>query len=116
MEGKLARMTRPDRSETAPITLAGWYEPLRVEQPKGEAPEYTFTFYGMSHAVQRAFALGRTSNRFFPRIVGGPGATANWAYGAYLRDRGGRRSRAVVLGLMSANLPMITTMSPITWT
>src|ERR1700736_3494484 len=29
-EGQLSRMTRPDRSQTAPITLSGWYDPLEV--------------------------------------------------------------------------------------
>jgi hypothetical protein len=114
-EAKLARMTRAQSSQTAPITLAGWYDPLRVDEPEQTSQGSTVTFYGMSHAVRLAMALGRTSNRFIPRIVAGPGATANWAYGAYLRDRGGGKSRAVVLALMSANLPMITTMSPLTW-
>jgi hypothetical protein len=69
----------------------------------------------MSHAARLARALGRVSNEFNPRIVGAPGATSNWAYGAYLRDRGGGVSRAVVLAFMSMNFPMITTMSPMTW-
>jgi hypothetical protein len=115
-EAKLARMTRVQRSEAAPILAAGWYDPLQVEEPKdGASQPPVVTFYGMSHAVRLAMALGRTSDRFLPRIVAAPGATANWAYGAYLRDRGGGKSRAVVLALMSANLPMITTMSPLTW-
>jgi hypothetical protein len=115
VQGKLRRMTRADKIQTAPITLAGWYDPLQVEE-KSTAPQNpVVTFYGMSHAVRLALALGRISDRYTPRIVGAPGATANWAYGAYLRDRGGRKSRAVVLAFMTANLPMITTMSPMTW-
>ena len=114
-EGKLRRMTRPDRSQTAPITLAGWYEPLQVGEPPASSGKKTVTFYGMSHAVNLAHALGRTSKAYVPRIVAGPGATANWAYGAYLRDRGGGTSRAVVLALMSGNLPMINTESAMTW-
>jgi hypothetical protein len=115
VEGKLRRMTRADKLQTAPITLAGWYDPLQVEENPTTPQKPIVTFYGMSHAVRLAFALGRVSDRFTPRIVGAPGATANWAYGAYLRDRGGGKSRAVVLALMTANLPMITTMSPMTW-
>jgi hypothetical protein len=115
VEGKLARMTRADASETAPITLAGWYDPLKVDEYPSAPEKSIVTFYGMSHAVRLGLALGRTSDRFSPRIVGAPGATTNWSYGAYLRDRGGGKSRAVVLALMSANLPMITTMSPMTW-
>jgi hypothetical protein len=114
-EGKLARITRADKSQTAPITLTGWYNPLVVEEPATNSNREIVTFYGMSHAVNLAHALGRVSNRFVPRAVGAPGATANWAYGAYLRDRGGGASRAVVLALMSGNLAMITTMSPLTW-
>jgi hypothetical protein len=114
-DAQLARMTRADRSKTAPITLSGWYDPLSIEEKIGTSQNPIVTFYGMSHAVQLAHALGRVSSAYTPRVVGAPGATANWAYGAYLRDRGGGKSRAVVLALMSANLPMITTMSPMTW-
>jgi hypothetical protein len=85
-----------------------------VEDPStGEKP--IVTFYGMSHAVRLAQALGRVSDRYAPRSVGAPAATANWSYGAYLRDRGGGKSRVVVLALMSVSLPMITTVSPMTW-
>jgi hypothetical protein len=115
VEGKLARMTRPEKTKTAPITLAGWYEPLRAEVAGTGIDKPIVTFYGMSHAVQLAHALQRTSDKLIARAVGAPGATANWAYGAFLRDRVTKRSRVVVLALMSANLPMITTVSPMTW-
>ena len=114
-DGQLRRMTRPDRSLTAPITLSGWYDPLVVEAKTGGPQDSVVTVYGMSHAVQLAEALGELSGKYRPRVVGAPGATSNWSYGAYLRDRGGSKSRAVVLAFMSANLPMITTMSPMTW-
>lgn len=114
-EGKLRRMTRPERSQTAPITLAGWYDPLEIVEPPTNLNKQNVTIYGMSHAVRLAHAIGRVSDRFVPRIVGAPGATANWAYGAYLRDHGGGKSRAVVLAFMSGNLPMINTMSAMTW-
>src|SRR6266436_3133805 len=96
-EGQLARMTRADRSQTAPITLPGWYDSLEVTELPEKAPNSIVTFYGMSHAVRLAHALARTSDRLTPRIVGAPGAPSNWSYGAYLRDRGGGKSRAVVL-------------------
>ena len=113
VEAKLSRMTRADPSQTAPITLAGWYDPLQVgEPPSTTTQKQTVTFYGMSHAMRLAAALGRTSDRFSPRTVGAPGATTNWSYGAYLRDRGGGKSRAVVLALMSVSLPMINSKSP----
>jgi hypothetical protein len=115
MEGQLSRMTRTDRSQTAPITLSGWYDPMVIAGFPSKPQKPIISFYGMSHAVRLGLALARNSDRFTPRTVGAPGATSNWAYGAFLRDRGGGNSRAVVLAFMSANFAMITTMSPMTW-
>lgn len=114
-EGHLARMTRPNPADTAPITLPGWYDSLEVQNLAEKAPNSVVTFYGMSHAVNLARAVGRTSDRLTVRIVGAPGAPTNWSYGAYLRDRGGHHSRAAVLAFMSTTLPMTTTVSAITW-
>ncbi len=114
-EGQLARMTRRDRSQTAPITLPGWYESLDITEFPEKSPNSIVTIYGMSHAVRLGQALERTSTRLTPRMVGAPGAPTNWSYGAYLRDRGGGKSRAVVLAIMSYSLPMITTLSAMTW-
>ncbi len=114
-EAKLDRMMGRDRSNSAPISLAGWYDPLEVQDNPKRLNSGIVTFYGMSHSVRLANALNRTSDRLVARSVGAPGATANWAYGAFLRDLGGGKSRVVVLSLMSANLPMINTMSPFTW-
>lgn len=114
-EGQLARMTRPDRAGTAPITLPGWYDSLDITEFPEKSPNSIVTIYGMSHAVRLGQALERTSVRLTPRIVGAPGAPTNWSYGAYLRDRGGGKSRAVVLAVMSYSLPMITTLSAMTW-
>jgi hypothetical protein len=114
-EAKLARMTRAEPARSAPITLVGWYDPLMVQELPGSDSALAVTFYGMSHAMRLASALERTTDKFTVRKVGAPGATANWAYGAYLRDREQAKSKVAVLALMSANLPMITTMSPMTW-
>lgn len=114
IEGKLARITRPDPSATAPITLAGWYQPLKVQDIGGPAGPVV-TFYGMSHSVRLAQALARTTHLYHSRSVGAPGATANWAYGAFLRDRGNAASKVAVLSIMSANAPMVTTMTAMTW-
>lgn len=115
MEGRLRRMTRTDPEQSAPITLAGWYSPLKaVERPAKPGGE-TVTVYGMSHAVRLAEALQRVSPRYAVRSVGAPGAATNWSYGAYRRDVGKARSKVVVLAIMSSTLPNITSMSPMTW-
>jgi len=115
VEAKLARMTRADPSQTAPITLSGWYEPLAVGEPPAAVAKPVVTFYGMSHTMRLAAALGRVTDRYLGRAVGAPGATTNWSYGAFLRDHGGGESQVVVLSLMSYNLPMITSFSPMIW-
>jgi hypothetical protein len=115
-EGQLSRMTRADRTQTAPITLSGWYDPLEVQEYPAKSQNPTVTIYGMSHAVRLGQAVSRTSDKLTPRTVGAPGASTNWSFGAFLRDRGGGESRAVVLAFMSQNFPMITTLSAMTWT
>jgi hypothetical protein len=114
-EAKLRRMTGNSAATSAPITQAGWYQPIVVQEAPNRPGAAIVTFYGMSHSVRLANALNRTSRRYAARSVGAPGATANWSYGAFQRDLGGGKSKAVVLSIMSANLPMIDTMSPITW-
>jgi hypothetical protein len=114
-EGKLARMTRADPKATAPITLAGWYDPLTVGFKAGPADAPTISFYGMSHSVRLATAVARTSNSYRVRSIGAPGATANWAFGAFLRDRDRGNSKAAVLSVMSLTAPMVTTMTAFTW-
>ena len=114
-EGRLRRMVRADPAATAPITLSGWYEPLTAlnRRPKPNASK--ITIYGMSHAVRLADALDRVSPTLQVRSLGAPGATTNWSYGAFLRDKGNRDSKVVVLAIMSSTLSTITTMSPMTW-
>src|ERR1700722_6722678 len=61
IEGQLRRMTRPDPAQTAPITLAGWYDPLEVHQFPPAARGPIVTIYGMSHAMRLGYALRRMS-------------------------------------------------------
>lgn len=58
-EGQLSRMTKADRSQTAPITLSGWYEPLEAKEFPSKSQDPIVTFYGMSHAVRLGNALHR---------------------------------------------------------
>ena len=82
-EGALRRMTRANRDDTAPITLAGWYDPLIATQwaasglvPLTAKPDKpVVTIYGASHSVRLAAALGRVSKDLISRSIGAPGAT-----------------------------------------
>lgn len=115
MEGRLRRMTKADPAQTAPITLAGWYQPLHAVDRPAKPGGTLVTVYGMSHAVRLAEALQRVSPRYSTRSVGAPGATTNWSFGAFRRDRDRGASRVVVLAIMSSTLPNITSMTPMTW-
>lgn len=115
MEGRLRRSSRADPEETAPITLAGWYRPLTAMERPGKPNDTRVHIYGMSHAVRLADALQSTSPTLSVRSVGAPGATANWAFGAFRRDQARREGDVAVLAVMSSTLPMVTTMSPMTW-
>ncbi|QGN56142.1 hypothetical protein [Novosphingobium sp. Gsoil 351] len=115
-EGSLQRRTRADRSQTAPITLSGWYQPLIASQPSGAAGKPAVTIYGGSHSVRLAHALVRVTDDLTWRSVAAPGASSNWSYGAFLRDKDGRKgSVAVVLTFNTNLLPAITSFSPTMW-
>ena len=115
MEGRLRRATREDREETAPITLAGWYDPLVVDTYPGQPDGARVTVYGMSHAMRLADAFRQVAPDYTVRTVGAPGATTNWAYGAFLRDEGKREGDFAVLAIMASNLPMIVSSAPMNW-
>lgn len=114
-EGRLRRGTRADPKLTAPITLAGWYTPLVAVQREPKPSGQVVTIYGNSQSVRLADALQNSSLSYSARTVAAPGATVNWAYGAFLRDEGAKQGEAVVLTIMPSNLPMIRTMSAMTW-
>jgi hypothetical protein len=115
MEGRLRRSTRADPAETAPITLAGWYDPLVAVERPAKRGGAEVTVYGMSHAVRLANALQEVSPNYQVRSVGAPGATTNWSYGAFLRDEDNGKSKAVVLAIMSSTLPMILSPTAMDW-
>ena len=115
MEGRLRRATRADADKTAPITLAGWYEPLTAIDRPAKPGGTEVTVYGMSHAVRLAEALQQVSPHYHVRSVAAPGAGTNWSYGAFLRDQDRRESRVAVLAIMSSTLPMIVSPTPMSW-
>lgn len=115
MEGRLRRATREDPDASAPITLAGWYDPLVDTERPAPAGAPRVTIYGMSHAMRLADALHMEAPELLVRSVGAPGATANWSFGAFRRDPERKQSDVAVLAIMSSTLPMILSPAPMDW-
>lgn len=115
MEARLRRATRAEPAAAAPITQAGWYDPLIATTRPPKPDSIPVTIYGMSHAMRLGDALHARSPQLSVRTVGAPGATLNWSYGAFLRDRNRGQSGVVVLAVMSSTLPMITSPAPMNW-
>jgi hypothetical protein len=110
VEGKLLRMTRCDKEQTAPISLSGWYEPITAVQQSPAGSDHTVTFYGMSHTVLLSEAFARLNQDFSVRSVGAPGAPPNWSAGAFDRDK--VNSEFAVLGVMSVAVANLNSSSP----
>src|SRR3954453_23548897 len=53
-EAKLRRMTGNSPQTSAPITQAGWYQALVVQDNPSRPGADVVTFYGMSHSVRLA--------------------------------------------------------------
>lgn len=115
MEGRLRRATRADPAASAPITQSGWYAPLQAVTRDAKPGATEVTVYGMSHAVRLAEALHEVAPNYVVRSVGAPGASMNWAYGAFLRDKGLANSKVAVLAVMSSTLPMVLSPAPMNW-
>ena len=114
-EGKLRRMTRTDRTKTAPITLAGWYKPLAVNETGDATAPNVMTIYGMSHANLLGDAVARTGKAWKVRRITAPGGPLNWAYGAFLRDTDKSKGKVVVLAIMSVGVPALTSTTSATF-
>jgi hypothetical protein len=113
-EGKLKRMTRRSRDESAPIASVGWLEnPLNgVISKEGERSDHpVIRVVGMSHAGLLAGDMAKADSSLIIRNIGAPGAVPTWAYAAYLADLKKGHSDAVVLAVMTWGIPFISATS-----
>jgi len=109
-EAKLRYLTRPTDAESAPILPRGWLDAgSRIGEPatRGPGERVLVAIYGMSHARRLGRAVQRVAPDVAVRNVTAPGATPNWSYAAWESDRGAHRADAVVLSILSLNVPML---------
>jgi hypothetical protein len=114
IEGKLARMTRRDIDQSAPIVSAGWLvgSPERlVLKNLNNQKKPVVTVFGMSHAGLLAEDMAKIDNSFGVRFMGAPGAVPTWSYTAFLYDKDLYYSDVVILAIMTRGVPLICTTS-----
>lgn len=113
-EGKLHRMTRHTTEESAPIETAGWLDnegynalpskPLNKNQK-------LIAVYGMSHTKELGKTISKLDRNFIIRDVTAPGAPPNWSFAAYQFDKTRHQADAVILGIMTDCVPLISSTS-----
>jgi hypothetical protein len=110
VEGKLDRMTKHEEGKSAGILGYGWLEDRGYERlPKKAGGNQTLVaVYGMSHAKLLAEALTKVDNTYVIREITAPGAPANWSFAAYEKDRGHHEAKVVILGIMTDNVPYLS--------
>jgi hypothetical protein len=114
VEGKLTRMTRKTREQSAPMLATGWLRNPRIKAYSDTeiAPhQRVVTVYGMSHSVQLAEDMAKIDKSLAVRSFGAPGAVPTWSYAAYLFDKEQHHSDVVILALMTRGVPLICTTS-----
>ena len=110
VEGKLDRMTRRTREESAPIVAAGWLpnpQAARGGPPAVASSLPVVTVYGMSHANLLAEEMARDDDTLTIRSRAAPLATPTWAYTAYLYDKQTVHSDVAILAVMTETIPLL---------
>lgn len=117
VEGKLAIMTRKSEVESAPRVRGGWLDsPKHSSLPSRTAKEdqVLVALYGMSHTQCLWEAMQKLDKRYLIRGFMSAGATPNWAYAAYQFDKSRHKADAVVLGIMTEGIPLVTSTTGMT--
>ena len=117
VEGKLARMVA-DPAGLGLILDAGWIDAgIYRHLPDQPAPgkDLLVAVYGQSFALNAANAAAQADGRITLRPVGGPAAPPNHSYAAYQVDAPLRKADVTVLGILSASVPHMGSMSGLIW-
>jgi hypothetical protein len=110
-EGKLHRMTRHTPEESAPIEAFGWLDDKRYfslpAKPLGKN-KILVSVYGMSHTKALGEAISKCNSNYIIRDITAPGAPPNWSFAAYQFDKTRHQADAVILGIMTDCVPLIS--------
>jgi hypothetical protein len=118
VEGKVRAMVQPDDARSAWIVPEGWLATL-PRKPQPTAPsgpsQVLVASYGQSFTKRLLEAAAAVDKRIELRQLDAPSAPLGHSYAAYQRDRGRHQAQVVVIGVLSSALPLLTTMTPMTW-
>lgn len=113
-EGKLHGMTRHTAGESAPIVAGGWLDNERYcslpSKPLANN-KVLVSVYGMSHTKELGGAISKCNSNYIIRDITAPGAPPNWSYAAYQLDKDHHQADAVILGIMTDCVPLISSTS-----
>ena len=118
VEGKLARMVAADPKDGGQMVSAGWASPeILATLPSHPEPghDMLMAVYGQSFALITAKGAAQIDSRMTIRGVGGPGAPPSHSYASYKADAPLRKADVVVLGVLSASVVNMRSLSGLIW-
>jgi hypothetical protein len=117
-EGKLRVMIQPGNDDSSPIVTAGWLRSPDLSQgrQRAERPDHVLVaVYGQSFTAHIVEDAARLDPRIDIRSQGGPAAPLSHSYALYQRDRHAHEAEVVVIGVLASALPLLVTLTPMTW-
>ena len=118
VEGKLARMVAADPKRGGQMVSAGWANPeILATLPSHPEPghDLLMAVYGQSFALIAAKGAAQLDSHITIRGVGGPGAPPSHSYASYKADVPFRKADVVVLGVLSASVVSMRSLSGLIW-
>lgn len=112
------RMALAAEDGQSPLLLKyGWIGDWSDQPTTPSAPGKTLVAsYGMSFSHRVSRQLPALDPSIELRLVGGPGAPLNHAFGSYLEDREAHEADVVILGVLASSLPLLRSMNQLTCT
>jgi hypothetical protein len=107
-EQKLRELVNAPHIPTNSVLYAGWLGDPRLKQLPTDVD---VTIYGMSFSGNLAEAMQELRPQQTQRVLGGPGAPLSHSYAMYEADKPSRKTRFVVIGVISGGVQDVVLMN-----
>ena len=117
VESKIKRVLGAGPEQAAQIASIGWPRTIQQQQADSrrlEPNSLRIVAYGQSFTQDVLTELQPMLPEATFAFIGGPAAPLNFAYARYLDDRSSIRADVVILGMVAANVPAVTTLAHMT--